>query len=222
MNRPAWPRGKLHRPDSDVTGQQRGRRSPVAARPINAHASSTPGASVPVAWRAMYLRPRNVLQRVTARAAPLRAASPTRLARAPRSNPIRLPHSPPLLSPPRSNKVRTSPFPSPRRARTAASHIRLLLAPRLRRLRPLPPPPPSQSPTPPQRAHHGPRPPASQPRLSGCLLAQRSANPRGAPKGTDASAGACSPGVAAPLERGCCAARGQEGCWPEGGGAADD
>jgi len=37
----------------------------------------------------------------------------------PRSNPIRLPHSPPLLSPPRAHKVRTSPFPSPRRARTA-------------------------------------------------------------------------------------------------------
>ena len=67
VNRNDWPRGKLHRPDSDVTGQQRARRSPVAARPANAHASSTPGASAPVAWRAMYLQKRIVLRRVTAR-----------------------------------------------------------------------------------------------------------------------------------------------------------
>ena len=112
INRPAWPRGKLHRHDGDVTGQQRACRSPVAARPAQAHASSTPGASVPVAWRAMYLRPRNVLQRVTARAAPLRAASPTTLiARASCSNPIRLLRSPPSCLH-RFNKVRTSPFPA--------------------------------------------------------------------------------------------------------------
>jgi hypothetical protein len=170
-------------------------------------------------------------------AAPLRAASATR-ARASSFESYSIPHSPPPVLP-RSNKVRTTPFLPAPRPHTAASHIRLH-----RRARA---PPPcattsshaNQPPSAPQRAHHAPWLLASTRRVGGCVLAQRllvqsqdaparfsaasrtdaRSSSRGASKGTGPSAGACFPGVAAPLERGCRAARGQEGCWPEGGGA---
>ena len=192
----------------------------------------------------MYLRPRIVLS------TPHRTRPPLPLLRAPRfSSLVRLVltcvfirllalfdffiHAPsPVSTAP--HKVRTSPFPSPRRARTAALHIRLhrraqrscALCDHLLRL------------------HHPPLRPSAPTTPRGCPLRARNvgcwrrartplhvsapqaeltrSSSRGASKGTGPSAGACLPVVAAPLERGYRAARGQEGWWPEGGGAPHD
>jgi len=105
-----------------ATGQQHASRlpqprgSPARKRP---RASSTPDVSVPVVRRAMYLQKRIVCaatrHRSRARAPPCCVCNAcARL----RSNPIRLLHSPPLLSPPRAPQG-THPAPFPARAAPA-------------------------------------------------------------------------------------------------------
>jgi hypothetical protein len=179
VNRPAWPRGTLHRRDGDVTGQQRARRSPVAARPAQAHASSTPDVSVSVAWRAMYLRPRIVLS-TRHRTRPRRTLRLLQCLRAPPFDYILLnstSYSPPSCLHRAPTRYAPSPFPAcaaPAPLRISASSAA-----------PSAPPPCATSSAnhhPATARHLGPRLPASSRRVGGCVLAQR---PAGAePAGT--------------------------------------